>query len=94
MPRRGEPLEVNNVSRSIHRAGGSNKDLMPCVTPGGAFWVEQAQRVICPLEKFVFQGLPIHRMDVGVLSDYEMASMAGNATHTWVLLRKSCHHVM
>ena len=45
--KKGEPLEVINVSQSIHRAGGSNKDLMPCVTPSGAFWVEQAQRVIC-----------------------------------------------
>jgi site-specific DNA-cytosine methylase len=82
LSKRGRQLCMVNVSQSIHRAGGTDRDMMPCVTPNGAIWLEKAGRLMTPIEKWVFQGLPIHRTDVGVLTDRELESMAGNAMHT------------
>ena len=81
---KGQRLEVVNVSQSVHRAGVSTKLVMPCITPNGQFWVERESRVISPIEKLLFMGLPVANMDLGGLSGREMGSLAGNGMHSWV----------
>jgi hypothetical protein len=44
----------------------------------------QESRVISPIEKLLFMGLPVANMDLGGLSGREMESLAGNGTHSWV----------
>lgn len=80
---KGKPLEVVNVSQSVHRAGVATKLVMPCITPNGAFWVERASRLLSPVEKCLFQGLPMHQLDIGGLSSCQIESLAGNGMHSW-----------
>lgn len=84
---KGLNLSIINVSQSVHRVAGLKgacRDIFPCITPHGQFWVDSINRCMSPAEKLLAMGLPIHKMDVGVLSNCEMEEMAGNAMHCWV----------
>ena len=82
---KGKPLEVVNVSQSIHRVGVQSSLVMPCITPNGQFWVERVGRIVNPIEKLLCMGLPAQSLDLGGLSDREIESLAGNGMHSWVL---------
>lgn len=80
--RAGCPLQVVNVSQSIHRCGGIRSKaggVMMCITPGGQYWVEEEGRCLSSIEKMIMMGLPVDRMDLGGLGSQEIHSLAGNA---------------
>lgn len=78
-------LKLINLSQSVDRAGGRDKAVMHCVTPNGAFWCVDANRLLLSVEKMIMMGLPIHMMDLGVNTACELHSLAGNAMHTKAL---------
>ncbi len=91
---KGVPLEVVNLSQSVHRASACSGLVMPCITPNGQFWVERLSRTISPAEKLLCMGLPLGCVDMGGLSSGEIQSLAGNAMHVWASLSARTRRMM
>ena len=50
-------LKVVNTSQSIHRCSATDKDICPCLTPGGQYYLPERARLISWAERALLMGL-------------------------------------
>ena len=75
-----------DLSQSVTRGGARTDGCLPTITPGSVLAVAGAGRVLCPLEKVMLHGFPVHRMRMppGV-TQKQLESMGGNTMHVHVV---------
>lgn len=77
----GKPILMVNVSQALQRCSFSKKQQIPVLTPGGRYYHVESQRLLTPEESFMMMGFDLSSLDLGSLSQGEIASLAGNAMH-------------
>ena len=75
-----------DLSQSVSRGGARSDGCLPTITPGSIVAVADAGRVICPLEKVMLHGFPVHRMNIpSEVTQKQLESMGGNTMHVQVV---------
>ena len=77
---------VVDLSQSVTPAAGRTDGRLPTITPGSKLAISSIGRLLCPLEKILLHGFPIHKMKFPpTITDKQLESMGGNTMHLHIV---------